>query len=491
MDLLKASLKAISDGVRSKKISAKEVSGFFFDRAQKHNTALNAYLSFNDKLSKQAESLDQEIARGNDPGRLAGVPLGIKDLFCTQGLKTTAASKILENFVPPYDATVIERIKQQGGLILGKLNLDEFAMGSSNETSAFGGVKNPWKLDRIPGGSSGGSAAAQAARLCAATLGTDTGGSIRQPSSFCGVVGVKPTYGRISRYGIIAYASSLDQAGPMVSSVEDAALMLEVLSGHDVKDGTTSNKAVPEFSKKLNPTMRGLKIGLQKEALKSGALDPDVQKTMEIAINHLKSEGAEIVEVSIPLTEYAVPVYYLVATAEASSNLARYDGVKYGYRADFKNLSAVGLDEFYSRTRGEGFGREVKRRIILGTYCLSAGYYDAYYNKACQVRRLLQEQYLKAFEKCDVLLSPVSTTPAFKAGEKISDPLAMYMNDIFTVSANLAGLPGMSVPYGMSKDRLPIGVQLTATHFNEQTMLNVGLCLENGSSVKKEVPDVY
>lgn len=491
MDLIKASLKSISDSVGSKKISAHEVSKFFLERAQKLNPQLNAYISFNEHLLSEAKKLDEQIALGSFKGKLAGVPLGIKDLFCTKGLKTTAASKILGNFVPPYDATVIERIKAQGGLVLGKLNLDEFAMGSSNEASAFGAVKNPWKTEHVPGGSSGGSAAAQASRLCAAALGTDTGGSIRQPSSFCGIVGLKPTYGRISRYGIVAYASSLDQAGPMVSSVEDAALMLEVLCGHDPKDGTTSNQPVPEFSKNLKPAVKGMKIGLQKEAMREGVLDPDVQKTVEKAVEYLKSEGAEIVEVSIPLTEYAVPVYYLVATSEASSNLARYDGVKYGYRSDFKNLSAVGLDEFYSRTRGEGFGTEVKRRIILGTYCLSAGYYDAYYNKACQVRRLIQDQYKQAFQKCDVLLSPVSTTPAFKSGEKISDPLAMYLNDIFTVSANLAGLPGMSVPFGLSKDRLPIGIQLTARHFNEQTLLDVGLALENAAGLKNEVPNVY
>lgn len=491
MDLLKASIKNISDSVLSKKISAQEVSRFFLERAQKLNPTLNAYISFNEELMAQAQEIDRKIVKGQFKGVLAGVPLGIKDLFCTKGLKTTAASKILENFVAPYDATVIEKIKAQGALVLGKLNLDEFAMGSSNETSAFGIVKNPWKTDHVPGGSSGGSAAAQASRLCAATLGTDTGGSIRQPASFCGVVGVKPTYGRISRYGIVAYASSLDQAGPMVSSIEDAALMLEVLCGHDPRDGTTSNQPVPEFSKKINSSVKGLRIGLQKEATQSGVLDPDVQKTVESAIEQLKSEGAEIVEVSIPLTEYAVPVYYLVATAEASSNLARYDGVKYGYRSEFKSLASVSLDDFYSRTRGEGFGSEVKRRIILGTYCLSAGYYEAYYNKACQVRRLLQEQYKKAFQQCDVLLSPVSTTPAFKSGDKISDPLAMYMNDIFTVATNLAGLPGLSVPYGLSKNRLPIGIQLTAKHFGEQVLLDVGSALEKASTIAGEVPDVY
>ncbi len=491
MDLLKASLSEISSAVGSKKISAKEVAGFFLQRIEKLDNKLNSYISKNDQVLKQAEAMDKKINRGEITGSLMGVPFGIKDLFCTKDLKTTAGSKILENFVSPYDATVVARIKNQGGLVLGKLNLDEFAMGSSNETSAYGAVKNPWDINRVPGGSSGGSAAAQSARLCAAALGTDTGGSIRQPASFCGVVGVKPTYGRISRYGIIAYASSLDQAGPMTSSVADAALILESICGQDPKDATTSVQKVPAFSKDLNQNLNGFKIGLQTEAMKSGVLDPDVEKTLQKAIEVLKRQGAEIIEISIPMTEFAVPVYYLVAASEASSNLARYDGVKYGYRADFKNLAAVSLEDFYSQTRGQGFGLEVKRRIVLGTYCLSAGYYDAFYNKACRVRRLIQNQYAEAFRKCDLILSPVSTTPAFKLGERISDPLAMYLNDLFTVSTNLAGLPGMSVPFGLSKDRLPIGVQLTANHFQEQKMLNVGLALEDASGIKREVPNVY
>ena len=481
----------MSQAVRSKKISAHELASFYLQRIDKLDSKLNSYISRNDNILDQARELDAKIARGETSGTLLGLPFGVKDLFCTRGMKTTAGSKILANFVSPYDATVVERIKLQGGLVLGKLNLDEFAMGSSNETSAFGNVKNPWNVERVPGGSSGGSAAAQAAKLCAASLGTDTGGSIRQPASFCGVVGVKPTYGRISRYGIVAYASSLDQAGPMVTTVEDAALVLKAISGFDEKDATTSNQPVPDFVGALNPKVKGLRIGLQKEAMAPGILDPDVQKTVESAIESLKAQGAEIVEVSIPLTQYAVPVYYLVATSEASSNLARYDGVKYGHRAEFKNLASVSLEDFYSQTRGEGFGHEVKRRIVLGTYCLSAGYYDAYYNKACQVRRLIQEQYKEAFKKCDVLLSPVATAPAFKLGDRIADPLAMYMNDIFTVSTNLAGLPGMSVPYGLSKDRLPIGIQLTADHFQEQQMLNAGLALEQSSAVKNEAPRVY
>ena len=489
MDLINASITEIADAVKSKKTSAKEVTTQFMKRAESLNPKLNAYTSLNSNALKEAEAIDARIAKGEDIGAMAGVPFGIKEMFCTKGIVTNAGSKILQNFVPPYDATVVARLKKAGIVITGKLNQDEFAMGSSNETSFYGVTKNPWNLECVPGGSSGGSAAAQAARLCAGTLGTDTGGSIRQPASFCGIVGVKPTYGRVSRYGIIAYASSLDQAGPMVSSVKDAALTLEVISGHDEMDSTTSQRKVPAYSKDLTANVKGMKIGLIREYMQGG-LHPDVQKTVDQAISALKSQGAEFVEVSVPMTEFAVPVYYLVAASEASSNLARYDGVKYGYRAEFPNLSAVDLEEFYGKTRGEGFGKEVKRRIMLGTYCLSSGYYDAYYNKAGQVRRMIMNQYREAFQKCDVILSPVTTSPAFKIGERVSDPLTMYLNDIFTTSTNLAGLPGMSVPFGMSADGLPIGVQLTGAHFDEQRMLNVGYALEGASSVKGKAPSV-
>ncbi|MEZ0391739.1 MAG: Asp-tRNA(Asn)/Glu-tRNA(Gln) amidotransferase subunit GatA, partial [Pseudobdellovibrionaceae bacterium] len=450
---------------------------------------LNAFISWNEKSETEARAVDDKIARGEDPGLLAGVPFGIKDMFCTKGLKTTAASKILENFIPPYDATVVSRLKAAGITILGKLNQDEFAMGSSNETSYFGATKNPWNLEYVPGGSSGGSAAAQAARLVAGTLGTDTGGSIRQPSNFCGIVGVKPTYGRVSRYGIVSFASSLDQAGPMVSCVEDAALTLEVICGQDEKDSTTSNREVPQFSKNLKEDLKGIKIGLVKE-YQSDGLHSDVQRVFAQAIEVAKKRGAEIIEVSIPLTDQAVPMYYLISASEASSNLARYDGVKYGYRTKIDSMSAIDLDEFYMKNRGEGFGKEVKRRIMLGTYCLSSGYYDAYYNKACQVRRLLRDQFIAAFQKCDVILSPVTTSPAFKIGSKISDPLSMYLNDIFTVSANLSGLPSMSVPFGKSQEGLPIGVQLTAGHFEEQKLLNVGFSLQQSSSERWQVAHV-
>lgn len=489
MDLITSSLSDIAESVKAKKISALEVTKFFQKRIENLNPTINAFTNLNEEVLKEAEKIDAIIAAGENPGVLAGIPFGIKEMICTQGIKTTAASKILENFVPPYDATVVSRLKQAGAVIMGKLNQDEFAMGSSSETSIYGPTKNPWNLDCVPGGSSGGSAAAQASRLVPATLGTDTGGSIRQPASFCGIVGVKPTYGRISRYGVIAYASSLDQVGPMVSSVKDAALTLEVLSGFDKMDSTTSQRAVPSWNLNLSDNVKGKKIGIIKEYI-TNAINSDVQKTVEKALDSLKLQGAEIVELSIPLIEYSVPVYYLVAASEASSNLARYDGVKYGYRAEFKNLANISLDEFYGKTRSEGFGSEVKRRIMLGTYCLSSGYFDAFYTKAGQVRRLITEQFQKAFSECDVILSPVATAPAFKIGERISDPLAMYLNDIFTTSTNLAGLPGMSVPFGMSEQGLPIGIQLTAGHFQEQNMLDVAYALELSSPVKGLKPHV-
>lgn len=491
MDLTRAGFSEVSSAVQNKKISATEVTQFFLSRIEKMNPRLNAFIALNEKALEQAKAIDEKIHRGEAVGPMAGVAFGIKDLLCTKGMRTTAASKILGNFIPPYDSTVVARLKSSGAVILGKLNMDEFAMGSSNESSAYGRCYNPWNTDYVPGGSSGGSAAAQAARLTMGTIGTDTGGSIRQPSNFCGIVGVKPTYGRVSRYGIVAYASSLDQAGPMVSTVADAALTLEVICGHDEKDSTTSQNQVPQFSQNLSANIKGMKIGLVKEYQQREELHPDVIRTYNAAIEELKKAGAEFSEVSLPLTQYAVPMYYLIAASEASSNLARYDGVKYGYRSEFKDLSAMSLEDFYAQTRGEGFGKEVKRRIMLGTYCLSSGYYDAYYNKACQVRRLLRQQYLDVFKQCDVLLSPVTTSPAFKVGECSSDPLKMYLNDIFTTSTNLAGLPGMSVPFGMSDDGLPIGIQLTGAHFDEQKMLNVAYTLESFSAVKGKTPHVF
>ena len=490
MNLLESSFSEVSQAVRSKRISAVEVTKYFIKRIEDLNPRLNAFIINNPKAIEDAGNLDERIQKGEQVGPLAGVTFGIKDMLCTKNLRTTAGSKMLGNFVPPYDATVVARLKAAGAIVLGKLNQDEFAMGSSNETSYFGNCKNPWNTDYVPGGSSGGSASAQAARLCMGTIGTDTGGSIRQPASFCGIVGIKPTYGRVSRYGIIAFASSLDQAGPMVSSVADAALTLEVICGNDPKDSTTSSETVPTFSKNISNTIKGMKIGIVKQYEKDG-LHPDVEKTFQRAIEQVKLMGAEIVEISIALTEFAVPMYYLISASEASSNLARYDGVKYGFRAEFKDLSAMSLDDFYSENRGQGFGKEVKRRIMLGTYCLSSGYYDAFYNKACQVRRLLKNEFTEAFKKCDAILSPVTTSPAFKIGERSTDPLKMYLNDIFTTSTNLAGLTGLSVPFGQSEEGLPIGVQLTGDHYQEQKILNIASALESVSVVKGKIPNVY
>lgn len=490
MNLLDLSMNEAASAVKAKKISAKELIQHYQARIEKLDLKLNSYVAINKEALKQAEEIDKKISQGLDVGMLAGIPFGIKDMLCTKGMTSTAASKILSNFIPPYDSTVVARLKASGAIILGKLNQDEFAMGSSNETSFYGPVSNPWNLDYVPGGSSGGSAAAQAAKLAMGTIGTDTGGSIRQPASFCGIVGVKPTYGRVSRYGIIAYASSLDQAGPMTSNVSDAALTLDVITGHDPLDSTTAQKSSTQLFQNLSSQIKGMKIGVEMEHLSSGGLHNDVQKSVENSINELKKLGAEIIDISLPMNKFAIPVYYLIASSEASSNLARYDGVKYGYRADFKSLSAINLDDFYSQTRGEGFGKEVIRRIMLGTYCLSSGYFDAYYTKACQVRRLIKNQYDEAFSKCEVILSPVTATPAFKRGDRISDPLAMYLNDIFTTATNLAGLPGMSVPYSLSEDGLPIGIQLTASHFQEQKMLNVGLAIESFSQMKGKNPHV-
>lgn len=491
MDLITASMSETKKALQEKKISAIEITKFYLNRTEKLNPVLNAFIRMNSDSLEQAKKIDEKIAAGSDPGLLAGIPFGIKDLLCTKGVETTAASKILSGFIPPYDATVVSRLKKSGAVIFGKLNLDEFAMGSSNESSFYGPCKNPWNPEYVPGGSSGGSASAQAARLVMGTIGTDTGGSIRQPANFCGVVGIKPTYGRVSRYGIIAFASSLDQAGPIVSTVEDAALTLEVICGKDDFDGTTSSKPVENFSKNLTANLKGYKIGLVKEFHNSDLIHPDIRKTYEASIEAVKKMGAEIVEVSIPLTKYAVSMYYLISASEASSNLARYDGVKYGYRSNFNDLSTLALDDFYAQTRAEGFGKEVKRRIILGTFCLSSGYFDAYYNKACQVRRLLKNQYDEAFKNCDAILSPVTTTPAFKIGTRVYDPLKMYLNDIFTTSTNLAGLPGMSVPFGMTSDELPIGIQLTGHHFQEQKILNVAYALEQASDMKGKKPHVY
>ncbi|MEI7817902.1 MAG: Asp-tRNA(Asn)/Glu-tRNA(Gln) amidotransferase subunit GatA [Desulfuromonadales bacterium] len=421
-----------------------------------------------------AKSADDDIARGVC-GQLTGIPLAIKDIFLTEGTRTTCGSRILENFVPPYSASSWEKLHQSGAVLLGKLNQDEFAMGSSNESSAYGTTRNPWDTSCIPGGSSGGSAAAVAAREATATLGTDTGGSIRQPASHCGCVGLKPTYGRVSRYGVIAYASSLDQVGPLTRDVTDSAIMLEAIAGYDPKDSTSVDTPVPDYRSALTHGVKGLRIGLPKEYFISG-LDPDVQKAMESAIDTYRRLGAEFVDISLPHTDYAVATYYLIATAEASSNLARYDGVRFGHRAE-----ADGLLDMYTKSRSEGFGTEVKRRIMLGTYALSSGYYDAYYVKAQKVRTLIMNDFIKAFEDVDVMLTPVAPTPAFKIGEKINDPLQMYLSDIFTIPVNLAGTCAMSLPAGFSASGLPIGLQLIGKPFGEETILKAGYSFEQAT----------
>lgn len=485
MDVLKSTVKDLRDGIKAKKFSSVEVTQQYLNQIEKWNPKINAYITLNETALAQAKKVDEAMARG-EAGALAGVPIAIKDMFCTKGIRTTAASKILGDFIPPYSATVVERLEAAGMINLGKTNQDEFAMGSSSETSAFGISRNPWNLDCVPGGSSGGSAAAVAAGMAPASLGTDTGGSIRQPASFCGIVGIKPTYGRVSRYGIVAFASSLDQAGPMAKTVQDAALILEAMAGRDQRDSTTSSQRVPKWSEQINKNLKGLKVGLPKEYF-SDRLQPETRAAVDRAIEMVRKAGAETVEVSLPLTEMAVSIYYLVCTSEASSNLARYDGVRFGYRADFSQHPAEDLAEFYCRTRGEGFGSEVKRRIILGTYALSSGYYDAYYKKACQVRRLMRQQFLDVFKTCDVIMSPVTTSPAFKLNERISDPLEMYLNDIYTTSANLVGIPGISVPAGLSSNKLPIGVQVLSSHFQEQHLFNVGSVIEE-SLAPKELP---
>jgi aspartyl-tRNA(Asn)/glutamyl-tRNA(Gln) amidotransferase subunit A len=422
-----------------------------------------------------AAAADRRIADGR-MDVLTGIPLALKDIFLTEGIRTTCGSRILSNFIPPYSATSWEKLKERGVVLLGKLNQDEFAMGSSNESSAFGRVRNPWDTARIPGGSSGGSAAAVAARQATATLGTDTGGSIRQPASHCGCVGLKPTYGRVSRYGVIAYASSLDQVGPLTRDVTDSAIMLGALAGHDPKDSTSVNTPVPDYTAALTGNIKGLRIGLPREYFISG-LDPDVQAAMDQAIQACRRLGAEFVDISLPHTDYAVATYYLIATAEASSNLARYDGVRFGHRAE----DATGLLDMYTKSRSQGFGAEVKRRIMLGTYALSSGYYDAYYVKAQKVRTLIMRDFMQAFEGVDVILTPVAPTPAFKIGEKVDDPLQMYLSDIFTIPVNLAGTCALSVPAGFSAGGLPIGLQLIGKPFAEETILRAAHAFEQAT----------
>ena len=488
MNLLDATARDIRDGVAAGEFSAVEVARACLDRIAAVNPALNAF-NFVDpeRALSCAHAVDRLRADGTALGPLAGVPIALKDNMNVRGMRTTASSRILEHFVPPYDATVVQRLEHAGAIIVGKTNCDEFAMGSSTENSAFGPVRNPWALDRIPGGSSGGSAAAIAARCVPLALGSDTGGSIRQPAAFCGVVGLKPTYGRVSRYGLLAFASSLDQIGPFARTVADAALVLSALSGADPCDATTADQPVPDFTRALTGDVKGVRVGVPRAFVNDG-VDDDVLRAFEVALCALRDAGATLVDVDLPHATYAIPVYYLVCTAEASSNLARYDGVKYGYRSP--TAKDEGLKALYSRTRDEGFGPEVKRRIMLGTYVLSAGYYDAFYLKALQVRTLLQRDYEQAFQRADVIAMPTSPTPPFRLGEKTGDPLQMYLADVFTVSANLAGLPGISVPCGFSSKGLPIGFQLMGRMFDESTVLRVADAYERSTDWHMRSPSL-
>ncbi|MCB2185768.1 MAG: Asp-tRNA(Asn)/Glu-tRNA(Gln) amidotransferase subunit GatA [Deltaproteobacteria bacterium] len=451
-------------------VSAVELTEAMQERISAVEDRMHAYLTVTPELAReQALLADQRLARG-EGGPLTGIPAGIKDVICTKGVTTTCASRMLETFVPPFDATLITRLKEAGMVLLGKHNMDEFAMGSSTENSAFGPTHNPWDVRAVPGGSSGGSAASVAAGTSFFAVGTDTGGSIRQPASHCGVVGLKPTYGRVSRYGLVAFASSLDQAGPLTRTVEDAALVLQVIAGHDPLDSTSSPTPVPDYRAALTRGVKGLKLGVPREYLGQG-IDPAVEEAVKKAFGVLESLGAELVEVSLPHTEYGLAVYYIIAPAEACSNLARYDGVKYGLSLRRENAS---LAEMYLDTRSQGFGHEVIRRIMLGTYALSSGYYDAYYNKAGQVRTLLTRDFQKAFQAVDAIVSPVAPTPAFDLGQKSGDPLEMYLSDVFTLSCNLAGIPGMSIPCGFSTGGRPIGLQILGPHFAEETLFAVG-----------------
>ena len=475
-------LAELSQGLANKDFSSLELTEHYLGRIQQLDSGYNSFITVTEQQARaQAEAADQQIANGSAQP-LTGIPLAHKDIFCTDGVKTSCGSKMLDNFVPPYNATVIEKFNQAGAVSLGKTNMDEFAMGSSNETSFYGAVKNPWNTDCVPGGSSGGSAAAIAAQLAAASTGTDTGGSIRQPAALCGITGLKPTYGRVSRYGMIAFASSLDQGGPMTQTAEDAALMLNVMAGFDAKDSTSMDVEVPNYSANLNKDLNGLKIGLPKEYLGKG-LDANIEQSLQAAIKEYEKLGASVQEISLANTELAVPCYYIIAPSEASANLSRFDGVRYGYRCD----SPKDLQDLYTRTRAEGFGEEVKRRILVGTYALSAGFYDAYYKKAQQVRRLIKNDFVEAFKEVDVIMGPTVPNSAFAIGSKSNDPVAMYLEDIYTISVNLAGLPGMSIPMAQANGK-PAGLQLIGNYFDEAKLLNVAHRLQQATDWHKHSP---
>ena len=454
-------------GLQSKEFSSVELTQHFLNRIGSLNPAYNAVITVTaEQALKAAAEADMRLAAGNAPA-LCGVPILHKDIFCTNGVRTSCGSKMLDNFIPPYNATVVENFEQAGAVVLGKTNMDEFAMGSSNETSFYGPVKNPWATDCVPGGSSGGSAAAVAARLAPGATATDTGGSIRQPAALCGISGIKPTYGRVSRWGMVAFASSLDQGGPMARTAEDCALLLNCMASYDDKDSTCIDREVPDYTATLDGSVKGLRIGVPKEYFSEG-LDAGIEKAVRAALANLEAQGAELVEISLPNSGLSVPAYYVIAPAEASANLSRFDGSRYGYRCE----DPKDLQDMYSRSRSEGFGKEVQRRILIGTYCLSAGYYDAYYGKAQQVRKLIQQDFDRAFESVDLIMGPTCPSPAFKFGAKSDDPVAMYLEDIYTVATNLAGLPGMSIPCGMA-DNKPVGLQIIGNYFDEARMLNV------------------
>ncbi len=466
--MLNSSLQQLSAALHSKRISSVELTQLYLDRIAALNPELNAFITVNPDMSlAQAREADALLAQGS-PQPLTGIPIAQKDIFCAKGWRTTCGSKMLHNFISPYDAHVIAQFNNAGAVNLGKTNMDEFAMGSSNETSYFGAVKNPWDRARVPGGSSGGTAAAVAARLCAAATGTDTGGSIRQPAALCGISGLKPTYGVVSRYGMIAFASSLDQAGPMARSAEDLALLLNTMAGFDERDSTSLQREKEDYARDLNKPLAGLRIGLPKEFFAEG-LNNDVAQAVEASIAEYKKLGASVVDISLPNSRLSIPVYYVLAPAEASSNLSRFDGVRYGYRAP----EYTDLADMYEKSRAQGFGAEVKRRIMIGTYVLSHGYYDAYYLQAQKIRRLIAQDFVEAFKQCDVIMGPTSPTTAFKLGEKGDDPVQMYLSDIYTIAVNLAGLPGMSIPCGFGANAMPVGLQIIGNYFDEAKMLNV------------------
>ena len=481
------SLKELRDGIHSGQFSVMEATDAYLNRIGRFNPELNAYITVTAETAQaQAVAIDNRIRQGELSGAMAGVPYALKDLFCSQDVRTTCASNMLSNFIAPYDAHVAAKLKAAGGVLLGKNNMDEFAMGSSNETSAFGNVRNPWDTNKVPGGSSGGGAATIAARLAPMTLGTDTGGSIRQPASFCNITGIKPTYGRISRYGMIAFASSLDQCGPMAASAEDCAITLNVISGLDERDSTSVDRAVPDYTATLNDSIAGLCIGLPKEFFAEG-LNPQVAEVIEKAVKEFEAKGAIIKEVTLPNSHLAVPVYYVVAPAECSSNLARFDGVRFGHRCS----NPQDLKDLYERSRWEGFGAEVKRRIMIGTYALSSGYYDAYYLKAQKIRRLIQQDFVEAFNEVDVIMGPSCPTTAFGIGAKTDDPISMYLEDLYTIPVSLAGLPGMTFPVGFAADGLPVGIQLVGNYFEEARMLNIAHQYQQWTGWHKQLPTAF